>query len=278
MIIDFHTHIFPDKIAAQTIKTLAAQAGTKAFCDGTLSSLLSSMDRSGVDYSVVLPVVTKPSQFESVNRFAASINNTNGIISFGGIHPDNDNISEKLEYIQSLGLKGIKLHPDYQGGYIDDSRYIRIIKECLRLDLCCLIHAGLDVGYPTPIHCPPDRIYRMLNEVLSESRTENQTSDSVSKAPKIILAHMGGYLQWRLVEELLAGQPVYFDLAFCNGKIETAQLLRIIKKHGSHRILYATDSPWADQKEMIDYVRKLPLTDGEIDNILYRNAAKLLDL
>ena len=278
MIIDFHTHIFPDKMAEQTIKALAAQSNTKPICNGTFDSLLSSMKRSGVDYSVVLPVVTKPSQFESINRFAASINNTEGILSFGGIHPDNDNISEKLEYIKSLGLKGIKLHPDYQGGYIDDSRYIRIIKECLRLDLCCLIHAGLDVGYPTPIHCPPDRIYIMLKEVLAEHEPDSQISISPDKAPKIILAHMGGYLQWQLVEELLVGQPVYFDLAFCNEKIEMAQLMRIIKKHGSHRVLYATDSPWSDQKEMIEYVKNLPLSNEEIDNILYKNAAKLLDL
>lgn len=268
MIIDFHTHIFPEKIVAHTIETLEKNANIKAAANGTLDGLRASMKQDNIDYSVVLPVATKPSQFDSINKYAASINNTDGILSFGGIHPDNDNISEKLAYIKSLGLKGIKLHPDYQYTYIDDDRYLEIIQECIRLDLCCVIHSGLDVGLPTPIHCPPDRAYIMLQKVL-----QNCNKDS-----KIVLAHVGGYLQWRLVEELLVGENVYFDLAFCINKIETEQLIRIIRNHGSDRILYATDSPWSGQKEMVDYVKSLPLSDADMDNILYKNAVRLLDL
>lgn len=182
MIVDFHTHIFPEPIAARTIQSLEKRSHVKAVCDGTLKGLCNSMKRDHIDYSLILPVVTKPSQFESVNQYAAEINNTDGILSFGGIHPANENIPEKLLYIKSLGLKGIKLHPDYQNTYIDDERYIRIIKECLNLDLCIVIHAGLDIGLPAPIHCPPDRAFLMLQKVLS----------SCNKDSKIVLAHMGG--------------------------------------------------------------------------------------
>lgn len=268
MIIDFHTHIFPNTLAKSVIPSMEAQSHVKAVSSGTLEGLLQSMKKNSIDYSVVLPVVTRPSQFETVNAFAASINNTEGILSFGGIHPDNDCIPERLSYIKSLGLKGIKLHPDFQGTYIDDDRYITILKECIRLDLSCVIHAGLDVGLPIPIHCPPDRSYIMLKEVLKDCKKDS----------KIILAHVGGHLQWRLVEELLVGQNVYFDLAFCQDKIEQEQLIRIIKNHGSDRILFATDSPWAGQKEMADYVKSLPLNENDIQNILYKNAARLLDL
>lgn len=268
MVIDFHTHIFPDKIASHTIETLETLSHVKAASDGTLDGLRFSMKNDNIDYSVVLPVATKPSQFDSINRYAASINNTDGILSFGGIHPENDNISKRLEYIKTLGLKGIKLHPDYQDTFIDDERYLEIIKECIRLDLCCVIHAGFDVGLPIPIHCPPDRAYIMLQTVL-----ENCNKDS-----KIILAHVGGHLQWRLVEELLVGKNVYFDLAFCFNIIEKKQLLRIIKNHGSERILYATDSPWAGQRETVDFVKSLPLCTEDIDNILYKNAMRLLDM
>lgn len=268
MVIDFHTHVFPEKIAARTIQTLEKLSHIKAATNGTLEGLRTSMKRDNIDYSVVLPVVTKPSQFDSINEYAASINNTDGILSFGGIHPGNDNITEKLSYIKSLGLKGIKLHPDYQDAYIDDARYIEILKECIRLDLCCVIHAGLDIGLPTPIHCPPDRIYIMLQEVLKDC----------NKDSKIVLAHVGGYLQWRLVEELLTGQNVYFDLSFCLNMIEKEQLLRIIINHGSDRILYATDSPWSGQKEMVDFVKSLPLDTEDIENILYKNAMRLLNL
>ena len=85
MIIDFHTHIFPEKIASKTISVLEQKAGISAFTDGTLEGLKRSMQESGVDWSVVLPVVTKPSQFQTVNTYAAEINGKNGIFSFGGI-------------------------------------------------------------------------------------------------------------------------------------------------------------------------------------------------
>lgn len=268
MIIDFHTHVFPEAIAPKTILSLENRAGIKAKTDGTLEGLRKSMKKDGVDYSVVLPVVTKPSQFDSVNQYASTINNTDGILSFGGIHPENDNIADKLSYIKELGLRGIKLHPDYQGFYIDDERYIKILTECVRLGLICVIHAGLDIGIPTPIHCPPDRSYIMLKKVLQNCNTDS----------KIVLAHIGGHLQWRLVEELLVGENVYFDLAYSIWHIDRDDLLCIIKNHGSERILFATDSPWSGQKESADYIKNLPLSDLEIDNILYKNAFRLLEL
>lgn len=268
MIIDFHTHLFPDSIADKSIATLEGQSNAKAFIPATVASLKESMNKYNIDYSVVLPVVTHPNQFDSINHFAADINGKDGIFSLGGIHPKNDNIKEKLEYIKSLGLKGVKLHPDYQDSYIDDTGYIEILKTCIALDLICVIHAGLDIGKPYPIHCPPDRIYMVLQEVL-----KNCYKDS-----KIILAHMGGYLQWQLVEKCLVQQNVYFDLAFCKNVIDRDMLIRIIKNHGSNHILYATDSPWAKQNDMIEYVKGLPLSETDKENIFYRNGAKLLDI
>ena len=124
MVIDFHTHIFPETIAATTISALETKAGMKAATDGTINGLLTSMDKAQVNTSVILPVVTKPAQFESVNAFAVKVNeNYNGrLISFGGIHPDSDDYKAELDRIKALGLKGVKIHPDYQGVMIDDAR------------------------------------------------------------------------------------------------------------------------------------------------------------
>lgn len=268
MLIDFHTHIFPDAIAEKSIASLESLSEARALVPATVQGLINSMKRHDVDYSVVLPIVTHPKQFDSINRFAAEINGKNGIFSLGGIHPENENIREKLEYIKSLGLKGVKLHPDYQGPYIDDAGYIEIIRGCIDLDLICVIHAGLDIGKPYPIHCPPDRMYMVLQEVLADCKKDS----------KIVLAHMGGYLQWQLVEECLVGQNVYFDLSFCKDVIDRDVLIRIIENHGSDRILYATDSPWAEQNDMVEYVNGLPLDDEDKENIFYRNAARLLGL
>ena len=74
MIIDFHTHIFPDAMAAKTVAMLASRSGTVPSTDATADGLLASMEAAGTGISVVLPVMTKPTQFESVTRFAAEVN------------------------------------------------------------------------------------------------------------------------------------------------------------------------------------------------------------
>ena len=124
MIIDFHTHIFPDKIAEKTIAKLASVANIAASTDGTINGLVESMNRANVDISVIQPVVTKPEQFETINQFAQSINEKykGRLISFGGIHPDCEDYKQKLNQIKESGFLGIKIHPDYQKVMIDDVR------------------------------------------------------------------------------------------------------------------------------------------------------------
>ena len=79
MIIDFHTHAFPDKIAQTILQTLIASVqktegiSAKAYTEGTLDSLKSSMAQKGVDISVVLPIATTVSQSTSINNFAKEI-------------------------------------------------------------------------------------------------------------------------------------------------------------------------------------------------------------
>lgn len=266
MIIDFHTHIFPDRIAAAAISELSLSGECEPFTDGTLNGLKKSMKESGVDYSVVLPVVTRPQQFDSINRFAHEINGKNGIISFGGIHPNCENIEEKLDFIKEIGLKGIKIHPDYQKTFIDDPKYVKIISHCIKIGLYVVTHSGLDVGYPDPIHCTPDRILNLLAQLPEH------------KEPLLILAHTGAYDMWDEVEEKLVGKNVYFDLAYCLDKLSEKQLMRIINNHGSDKILFATDSPWSGQSEFVELFNALPLSEQDRDNILYKNAAEILSL
>lgn len=269
-VIDFHTHVFPDKIAARTIEALLSELDddSKAYTDGTLEGLKKSMKESTADYSVVLPVVTKVSQFESVNKYAAEINGKDNIISFGGIHPENDNIEEKLDYIKSLGLKGIKLHPDYQKTFIDDERYIKIISYCVKIGLIVSIHAGVDIGLSDVVHCTPYRAAKMIEAVCDR--------DQATEPAKIVLAHIGGYDLYDEVEQLLVGAPVYFDLSYGLDKINETRLLRIIRNHGADKVLFATDSPWAGQAEFIEKMNSLPLTNEEKELIMYKNAEKLL--
>jgi predicted TIM-barrel fold metal-dependent hydrolase len=265
MVIDFHTHIFPDKIAERSIQALQDVSKIHAFTNGTLDGLKSSMKENNIDISVVLPVVTRPAQFDTITSFAAQVTSEEGIISFGGIHPDNEDYREKLDKIKERGLPGIKLHPDYQDTFIDDSRMVAIIQYASEIGLIVIIHAGLDIGLPDPIHCTPKRSANMLSQI------ENENA-------KIVFAHLGGYQNWDEVEEYLVGKNVWLDTSYVLGKVSDEQFLRIVKEHGADRILFATDSPWDGQKEALEHIRKMDLTEEEMERILYRNAVELLGL
>lgn len=260
--IDFHTHIFPEKIAEKTLKFLSSRCGIDPFTNGTAAGLSASVKEAGLEMAVILPVVTKPSQFQSINRFALQFQE-GPLLSFGGIHPDNEDYKEKLKDLKRMGFKGIKLHPDYQDIFIDDIRCKRIISYASELDLIVSIHAGLDPGYPDCIHCPPKRARDVIREVQPQ---------------KLILAHLGGLMLWDEVEEYLVGENIWMDTAVVFGHISEEQFMRIVRNHGADKILFATDSPWGGQKGFVEYFKKLPLTDEEKEAISRENARRLLGL
>lgn len=269
MIIDFHTHIFPDKIAERTIKILESnileiqQTEGHAVIPATLDALRKSMKDSGVDASVVMPIATTVTQSKSINKFAAEINNTEGVYSFGSLHPMQEDWEEVLCSIKESRLRGIKLHPEYQQFYIDSPESLRILKKCEELDLIVTLHAGNDIGVKPPAHCLPDRLAHALEYVSGE---------------KIIAAHLGGWRAWDDVEKYLVGSPIYFDTAYTISDICDEQLLRIIRNHSSEKVLFATDSPWESPGETIKKLTSIGLTDMELENIFCKNAKKLLKI
>ena len=260
--IDFHAHIFPDHIAERTISYLSNICKMAPFINGTESGLLPSMDEAGIALSVILPVVTAPRQFDSINRFALKFQEGK-LISFGGIHPDQENYKEKLRWLKEQGIRGIKFHPDYQNTYFNDIRYKRILSYASELDLIVVTHAGSDPSSPDDIHCTPKMIAEVLDEVAPK---------------KLVLAHMGGKLLFDEVEELLIGRDVYLDTSYVLDKMDTNQLVRMFRNHGTERILFATDCPWAGQKEFANVFNSLPLTPEEKLQISELNARKLLKM
>ena len=133
MTIDFHTHIFPEKISAAVIDKLSRISRTPAFTDGTLDGLQKSMFAAQIDLSIILPVATNKNQVEKINSSAAELNEKfsgEGVFSFGSIHPDCDNYREELSRVKNHGLKGIKIHPVYQDTNLDDVKFLRILDDC----------------------------------------------------------------------------------------------------------------------------------------------------
>ena len=282
MVIDFHTHTFPDAIAASTLKKLSGVSHSAPFTDGTGAGLAASMAEAGVDLSVVLPVATSPRQVRHINEAAALANRRTaetGLFSFGCIHPDCENWREELDRIAALGLKGVKLHPVYQGVDLDDPRYLRILTRAGELGLVAVTHAGVDIGYPDAANCLPRVLLRAVRQ---------------AGPVKLVAAHMGGWKRWEEALELLADTSVYLDTSFSTGFIaplddgyytpEQLRLLdgegfvRMVRGFGAERILFGTDSPWSGQRESVEWLRALPLAEGEKAAILGGNARRLLDV
>lgn len=286
MLIDFHTHTFPDELANKVILKIAGDASIRHYTEGTNSSLLESMDRAAVDMSVILPVVTKPSQCETINKVAKDVNDSYfpRLLSFGGIHPDNEDYRIILKDLAESGIKGIKLHPLYQGVAIDDIRNLRIIDCACELGLIVVIHAGKDLSFPGD-YADPERISRMLDEVHPE---------------KIVLAHMGSYARWEDVYEQLCGRGAYLDTSFSLNPVRPlkdtpegreslaansmlvsplrCELFRkMVEKNGVDHMLFASDSPWGDQKETFELVDEC-LDGSEKEAVYYGNALRLLEL
>lgn len=270
MIIDFHTHQFPDAIAKKTIEMLAAKSGLAPETDGTARGLAEKLAAAGVDLGVVLPVVTKPSQFQTVNECAARLHDEYPrLLSFGGIHPDDDDIEAHVAKIADLGLRGVKIHPDYQGVMIDDERYVRIAKAAISHGLVLITHAGVDDGIGGVTHCPPDRAATFLDAVYDG----REPTDA-----KIVFAHGGGNRMFDGVIEHLAGRNVYFDLSYVCSYITPETAMSLIRAHGADRILFGSDCPWGSPLKTLSFIRALPLSETEKNAILGENAKRLLGL
>lgn len=267
MIIDFHTHVFPDKIAGRTIEHLAKKADIIPYSDGTIAGLKERIREALVDIAVTLPVLTAPEQFDSVLRFAKGINREEyadgaRLISFAGIHPRCEDIAGKMREIKEAGFLGVKIHPDYQDAYIDDEGYLEILRQAKALDLTVVAHAGVDMAFPE-VHCTPERALKLIEAV---------------PGAKLVLAHMGANEMEDEVLSTLAGKDVYFDTAYVLRYIDKDAFLAILEKHGADKILFATDSPWSDIKGDVEILRSYGLDKETENKIFFENAKKLLNL
>jgi predicted TIM-barrel fold metal-dependent hydrolase len=262
-IVDFHTHVFPDDLAARAIEKLRSNSPESVnHTDGTAAGLISSMKKNGISHSVLLPIATKPSQVDVINQ-TCTTQRSDHFIPFGTIHPSTEKPEEVITFLKNNGIKGIKLHPEYQDFYITDPKLFPIYEQLAAEKIVLLFHAGKDPGPFTCDHALP-----------SAMRTICKQFPDLT----IVAAHLGGWKVWDDVEHYLCGLPLYFDTSAVSGLINPAQFTRIVQKHGAEHILFGTDSPWFDQGDSLRWHLKLPLSDSDKECILGKNASRLLNL
>ncbi len=267
MIVDFHIHVFPDDLAERAVKTVMSMGGSdEVGYDGTVSGLIESMERSGVNFSVSVPVSTKPSQVESINNWAVEQSQRGlPVIFFGAMHPDYPEPVKEIKRLKRSGIQGIKMHPEYQSFYPDDERVFRIYEALLGEDMVLVMHAGWDDAFPDAVHGTPERFVKILRKFPNL---------------KLVLAHFGGYKMWDRVVEVFKNSEIkpFVDTSYSAGKITRDQALKVIETVGIDRVVFGSDGPWMSQKKNIRFIESLGLESEDLEMIMWKNAVKLVDL
>lgn len=263
MVIDFHTHIYPDHIARRTVTAVCERSKIQAYTDGTLKGLKKSMEKAGIDISVVAAVPTKPDQVKTIQRWLTKIRQP-GIEALAALHPDAPLSSGQIKKLKEQGFRGFKLHPDYQDFYVDEPRMFPIYEKIAENNMFILFHAGVDRGLPYPVHGTPERFAKVHNAIPELT---------------IVTAHLGGEDVYEETIRYILGKNIYMDTSFLLRKAPYTFLERVFKEHPIERIMFASDSPWTDQKEELEFLLQLPfLSDDGKEKICFKNAARLLGL
>ncbi len=259
MIIDFHTHVFPDGIAQKASGNIGKFYGIPIQFDGTLSSLLRAGEAAGVDRYVVHSVATKPNQTAAINGFIAGLCRDNpGVSGFATIHPDQEDMAGEIERALNLGLKGVKIHSDMQKVAMDDPRLFALY-DLIQDRVPLLAHTG-DRRFD---FSNPDRLLRVLDAF-----------------PKLNLvgAHFGGWSVWREAADALKGRDIYVDCSSSFYALQPEEARALIRGYGAERVLFGSDYPMWDPGVELQYLEKLGLTASEMELILHENAERLLNL
>lgn len=260
-IIDFHTHIYPDKIAEKATDAISDFYDLPMDNVGSVSRLLDSMGRVGVCHSVVFSVATSAMQVQKINDFIVSEVNAHPdkLSGFGSMHPDFDDKFSEVDRCVSLGLKGIKLHPDTQGFDADDDRMLELYEYMQSKRFPLMIHCG-DFRYD---YSHPRRIARIC-EMFPDLT--------------VIGAHFGGWSVWDEALECLKDKNCFVDTSSSSGFMELQKFEKLIKAYGPDRVLFGTDFPMWDCEAELNTLTNVNLSDAEREKILYSNAAKLLKI
>ncbi len=259
-IIDFHTHAFPDKLAGKAIGHLEKEGGIAARLDGRLASLLASMDRCGIEKSVVCSIATKPPQFDSILKWSELVR-SDRIIPLPSVHPDDPEIIERIGLIKKKGFKGIKMHPYYQDFCLDEERLLPVYEKVSRENLMLVLHTGFDFAFERIRKADPEKIVRIKE---------------MFPFLKLVATHLGAWEDWDEVEKLLVGRNICMEISFSLDFLDRERVKRIIEKHPSGCIFFGTDSPWTGQAETLNLLKSLSLEPELESRILRDNALSFL--
>lgn len=266
MILDFHSHQFPDALAPRAMAVLTetcAEAGLKPTTDGTCGGAERLLRAAGVDGAVVCNIATSAKQQGKVNLFAMETKRLHPFFfPLGSLHPEGDDAEGVLDMLERAGIGGIKIHPDYVGVEIDDARFDRIFALCEHRGFFVVTHAGRDPVSPAHVHATPEKIRTVLRRY---------------PRLKLVAAHLGGLQMAQEVLDVLAGADVWLDTSLsAQRKDEWPLLGTLLREHRPDRLLFGSDLPWSDPAAEVAFVRQAVTDEALLDRIFCQNAKELL--
>lgn len=260
--VDAHCHIYPEKIAAKAVGGTDAFYGVTSHGSGIVENMLSEGVAAGIDLFLVQSVATTTKQVPSINEFIAREveKNEGKLVGLGTLHPDSDDLRGDVAHLMSLGLHGVKLHPDIQDFKVDDPRCLKIYELCEENGLPILMHTG-DDRYD---RSNPNRLRPVLDTY---------------RGLTLIGAHFGGYSIWERACEAYRDLPnFYVDCSSSFAFLSDEQIVKLIRGYGADRVLFATDYPMWSAAVEIKRILSLGLSDEEYRMIFSENAKKVYSL
>ena len=259
-IIDAHAHIFPEKIAAVATESIGHFYELHMTGCGLSDKLLESGKKIGVSRYLVCSTATTQHQISAINNFIAGECLLHPeFYGFGTTHADSDNVAADVEQIISLGLHGVKLHPDFQKFNADSPEAYKIY-EAIEGVLPVLIHCG-DNRYD---YSDPRRIAKVHKDF---------------PKLKLMAAHLGGYQQWEDAVKLLKGDDTLkFDVSSSLAFLTPERAAEIIHKYGSENCFFGSDFPMWDHEDELERFLALGLTEEENRMILSENFKDFLSI
>lgn len=259
--IDFHTHVYPEKIAVKATQSLSSSFGKDGEWPATAENLVIFEKAAGINKAVILPVAIKETQVRKINEFAVESNREfcEHIIGFGALHAAQQNLIDEIDFIKQSGLKGIKIHPDQQQFAIDDERLFDAYKYLSETGLVVLFHCG------------------DLKSDLSHPRRLKKVAALFPKL-KIVGAHFGGWTIFDEAYELVRNENIHFDMSSSMYLLGAEKTARFIKDYGVEKIFFGTDFPLCDPQEEIRKFLSLNISEDDKEKIAWKNAAEFLEL
>lgn len=255
-IIDAHAHIFPLKIAQKAVKSIGDFYNIPMDSSGgTAEDLIKSGNRAGISKFVISSTATEKHQVRAINNFIAeAVKQYSCFTGLITLHPDLT-VKEaecEINFALNNGLKGIKMHPDFQKFAIDDKKMFGIYGVAEGI-LPILFHTG-DKRYS---YSNPQRL---------------AYTAKMFKRLKCVGAHFGGYSEWESIDCYTDTENVFFDTCSSLPFFSAEKATEIIQKLGAHRFMFGTDFPMWEHNTELERFKKLKLNDDQTEKILYNNA------